>query len=190
MDARPLLANGPGANCLPHAWNDRVSLRPSKSLESATAKLFVTRSKQRNWPTALGPRGRDTFQPHNHDVFFRVTMRSAVFEKVARQRPSAAATSTVATVMESAIAVILAGLQVGAIYALVGLSYVVLINATGLLNFGQGEWLMVAAMLGLSLLTIGTPYWIAVIGSILGAVGLFLICGRLVIRPCRIGKPH
>ena len=56
--------------------------------------------------------------------------------------------------MESALAVVLAGLQVGAIYALVGLSYVVLINATGILNFGQGEWLMVAAMLGLGLITI------------------------------------
>jgi len=72
--------------------------------------------------------------------------------------------------MESIAAVVLAGLQVGAIYALVGLSYVVLINATGLLNFGQGEWLMVAAMLGLGLITIGTPYWVAVAGSIVGAV--------------------
>ncbi len=85
--------------------------------------------------------------------------------------------------MESAIAVVLAGIQVGAIYALVGLSYVVLVNATGILNFGQGEWLMVAAMIGLGLITYGAPYWVSVAGSLLGAVAIFLICERLVIRP-------
>ena len=85
--------------------------------------------------------------------------------------------------MESAIAVVLAGLQVGAIYALVGLSYVVLINATGILNFGQGEWLMVAAMLGLGLITLGTPYWISILLSLMGAVALFLLCERFVIWP-------
>src|SRR5258708_5466868 len=85
--------------------------------------------------------------------------------------------------MESAIAVLLAGLQIGAIYALIALSYVVLINATGILNFGQGEWLMVAAMLGLLFLSKGVPYWAAVAFSILGAVAIFLACERLVIRP-------
>jgi branched-chain amino acid transport system permease protein len=85
--------------------------------------------------------------------------------------------------MESAIAVLIAGLQIGSIYALVALSYMVLINATGILNFGQGEWLMVAAMLGLLFLARGVPYWGAVALSVLGAAALFLACERLVIRP-------
>ena len=41
---------------------------------------------------------------------------------------------------------VLAGLRVGSIYAIVGLGFGIIYNATGIINFAQGEFLMVGAM--------------------------------------------
>ena len=79
--------------------------------------------------------------------------------------------------------VLLSGLQIGSIYALMALSYYVIISATGILNFAQGEWMMVAGVLGLTFLGLGVPYPLAVFGSIAGAVMLALLSERLIIAP-------
>ena len=79
--------------------------------------------------------------------------------------------------------VLLSGLQIGSIYALLALSYYVIIIATGILNFAQGEWMMVSGVLGVSFLSLGLPYPIAFCGGILGAAALAIAAERLVIRP-------
>jgi branched-chain amino acid transport system permease protein len=63
------------------------------------------------------------------------------------------------------------------------LSFYVIINATGILNFAQGEWMMVAGILGLSLLGLGAPYSVAVVGSLVGATLLAVLSERLIIAP-------
>ncbi len=78
---------------------------------------------------------------------------------------------------------LLSGLQIGSIYALLALSYYVIIVATGILNFAQGEWMMVSGVLGVSFLSLGLPYPFAFCAGILGAVALALGAERLVIRP-------
>ena len=85
--------------------------------------------------------------------------------------------------MASLAQVLLSGLQVGCIYALMALSFFVILSATGILNFAQGEWMMIAGILGVTLLGIGVPYALAVIGSVAGAAGLSVLSERLVIRP-------
>lgn len=85
--------------------------------------------------------------------------------------------------MNSVAQVLLSGLQIGSIYALMALSFYVIISATGILNFAQGEWMMIAGVLGLSLLDLGIPYPLAVLGSIAGATALAVLAERLVIRP-------
>lgn len=79
--------------------------------------------------------------------------------------------------------VMLSGLQIGSIYALLALSYFVIITATGILNFAQGEWMMVSGVLGVTLLGLGVPYPIAFCGGIMGAAALAIAAERLVIRP-------
>ena len=79
--------------------------------------------------------------------------------------------------------VVLSGLQIGSIYALLALSYYVIIIATGILNFAQGEWMMVSGVLGVTLLGLGLPYPVAFCGGIVGAAGLAVAAERLVIRP-------
>ena len=50
--------------------------------------------------------------------------------------------------------VLIGGLQTGGIYALMALSYYVILSATGILNFAQGEWMMLAAVFGVVLLNL------------------------------------
>lgn len=83
----------------------------------------------------------------------------------------------------SAAQVVLSGLQVGSIYALMALSFYVIISATGILNFAQGEWMMIAGVLGLTFLGLGMPYALALIASVLGSTVLALLSERLIIRP-------
>ena len=79
---------------------------------------------------------------------------------------------------------IISGLSVGSIYALIAEGYYITYITTGALNFGQGEFLMVGALFGLTCyVTIGLPYAAAVIAAVLltGVMGAAL--ERVAIRP-------
>ena len=96
--------------------------------------------------------------------------------------------------LASVVQVLLSGLQIGSIYALLALSYYVIIIATGILNFAQGEWMMVSGVLGVTFLSFGLPYPFAFCAGILGATMLALAAERLVIRAAattpRLGSDH
>jgi branched-chain amino acid transport system permease protein len=79
--------------------------------------------------------------------------------------------------------ILLSGLQVGCVYAMMALSYFVIINATGILNFAQGEWMMLSAVFGAALIAAKLPYPVAVLGAIGAATTISLLAERLVIRP-------
>jgi hypothetical protein len=69
--------------------------------------------------------------------------------------------------MEFLPLIVLSGLQVGCIYAMMALSYYVIINATGILNFAQGEWMMLSAIFGVpSSVPIGQPRILAHRGDV------------------------
>jgi branched-chain amino acid transport system permease protein len=85
--------------------------------------------------------------------------------------------------LASVAQVMLSGLQIGSIYALLALSYYVIIIATGILNFAQGEWMMVSGILGVTFLSLGLPYPIAFCAGIVGATALALAAERFVVRP-------
>lgn len=81
----------------------------------------------------------------------------------------------------SAVQVLLSGLQIGSIYGLMALSFYIIASATGILNFAQGEWMMISGVLGVTLLGLGVPYPVALILSVLSAAGLALLSERLII---------
>lgn len=85
--------------------------------------------------------------------------------------------------MEFLPLILLSGLQVGCIYAMMALSYYVIINATGILNFAQGEWMMLSAIFGVLLFAAKMPYIVVVLLAVGGATGVSLLAERLVIRP-------
>ncbi|MFI4995860.1 MAG: branched-chain amino acid ABC transporter permease, partial [Hyphomicrobiales bacterium] len=78
--------------------------------------------------------------------------------------------------------VLVSGLQVGCIYALMALSFYVIHSATGILNFVQGEWVMVSAVVGVVLLD-WLPYPVVIVASILLTTLLAVLTERLIIRP-------
>jgi len=91
--------------------------------------------------------------------------------------------------MQELLQYLFSGVTNGAIYAVIALGFTMLFNTTGLINFAQGEFVMLGA-LGLISLWKGAklPLPLAFVLSIMavGAVGLLL--ERLAIRTVR--KPH
>jgi branched-chain amino acid transport system permease protein len=81
------------------------------------------------------------------------------------------------------------GLTVGAIYALVALGFTLIYNASGVVNFAQGEFVMLGGMVTVFLLAAGVPlFFAAVIAvAVAGLVGLLL--HRLAIEPARRASP-
>jgi len=78
---------------------------------------------------------------------------------------------------------LLRGLQVGSIYAIVGLGLNVIFAATGVFNFAQGELVMVGAMLGVSLWTAsGFPLGVALIIVVVTTAGIGALTEILAIR--------
>ncbi|MGE0715266.1 MAG: ABC transporter permease [Alphaproteobacteria bacterium] len=79
---------------------------------------------------------------------------------------------------------VLSGLTIGCIYSLVGLGFALTLRATELINFAQGEMVMLGSFIGLSLLTMTPlPFWavFAVVAVVVAAVGLVLERG--ILRP-------
>lgn len=68
------------------------------------------------------------------------------------------------------------GLTAGSIYALVALGFSIIFNASRVINFAQGEFVMIGGMSAVSLIATGMPMPVAIVGAVLiaGVVGLLL----------------
>ncbi len=88
---------------------------------------------------------------------------------------------------------ILSGLVYGSIYALIAQGYYITFSTTDTLNFAQGDFLMIAAMLSFSVMgglaLSGAPLWLGFLAAvvtvavILGVMGI--VVERVAIRPLR-----
>ncbi len=87
---------------------------------------------------------------------------------------------------EQALQYCLAGVTVGSIYAIVAIGFNIIYNTTGIINFAQGEFVVLGAMTAISLHTV-TPLPLAVAGAvaITAAAGGLIGAGltRAVKRP-------
>jgi branched-chain amino acid transport system permease protein len=85
---------------------------------------------------------------------------------------------------------ILSGLSNGAIYALIGFGFAIIYNATGIINFAQGEFVMLGGMLTVFFLTvIHLPLVPAIVLAILISTMVGISFERLAIRPLKNAKP-
>lgn len=81
---------------------------------------------------------------------------------------------------------LVAGLAMGAIYGLVALGFVLLINAVNIVNFAQGEFVMLGAFFVFTFgTTWGLPYLPAFLLVLLAAAVVGLVFERLAYRPLR-----
>jgi branched-chain amino acid transport system permease protein len=78
----------------------------------------------------------------------------------------------------------ISGIVTGAIYALVGLGYVTIYRTSRVVNFAQGSFVMLGALITYSLLMErGLPFWLAGIISVAAVVGIAVAMYFLVVAP-------
>jgi branched-chain amino acid transport system permease protein len=86
--------------------------------------------------------------------------------------------------MEILLQLVYSGIALGMIYAVIAFGYQLTFATSDTLNFGQGEALMLGALVGLSLVdTGGMNYWLAI--PLVGVFGLFqgALVERVGVRP-------
>jgi branched-chain amino acid transport system permease protein len=82
------------------------------------------------------------------------------------------------------VQLVVSGLATGSIYALVGLGYSLIFVATRVVNFAQGEFVMLGALVGYSLhVAMGFPLPLAVLGGGLAAAIAGLLTERVAVSP-------
>ena len=91
--------------------------------------------------------------------------------------------------MDTFIQLTVAGLSNGAILALAALGFVLIYKASGVINFAQGQFLLIGAYVVWALTVDAGLHWaLAIAGAIGVAVVLGVLVERLILRPL-IGEP-
>lgn len=80
---------------------------------------------------------------------------------------------------------LLSGLTVGSIYALVALGFAIIYNASHVINFAQGEFVMIGGMATVSLLGAGLPLAPAAALAVALAALIGLLLARYAVQPAR-----
>jgi branched-chain amino acid transport system permease protein len=83
---------------------------------------------------------------------------------------------------------LLTGLTVGAIYALVALGFAIIYNASQVINFAQGEFVMIGGMATAAFVESGLPLPLAALLAVGGATLVGLALEKLAVEPAR-GAP-
>ncbi|MEB8386462.1 branched-chain amino acid ABC transporter permease [Rhodobacteraceae bacterium KMM 6894] len=83
---------------------------------------------------------------------------------------------------------ILSGLTVGAVYALVALGFTIIYNASDVVNFAQGEFVMLGGMITVFAYEAGLPLPLAAVIAILVTSAVGVALNKLAIEPAR-GAP-
>lgn len=77
------------------------------------------------------------------------------------------------------------GITIGATYALVALGFTIIYNASHVINFAQGEFLMIGGMGTVAFMGLGIPMFFAIILAVLLACAVGVALQRLAIAPAR-----
>ncbi len=80
---------------------------------------------------------------------------------------------------------IFTGLTLGATYALAALGFSIIYNASGAINFAQGEFIMLGGMIAASLAGAGLPLALAVVGAVAIVALIGLAVAKSSIEPAR-----
>ena len=81
---------------------------------------------------------------------------------------------------------LITGLAIGAVYGLIGLGFMLLVNTTNILNFAQGEFGMLGAFIMITLaINVGIPYVPALLIVLAAAAVIGIVFERIVYRPLK-----
>lgn len=87
--------------------------------------------------------------------------------------------------MDQLLQFFISGLTVGSIYALVALGFSIIYNASDVVNFAQGEFVMIGAMSAIFMLKAGIPYPLAIFLAILISATVGLCLEKFAIEPAK-----
>jgi branched-chain amino acid transport system permease protein len=91
--------------------------------------------------------------------------------------------------MSEFLQLVFSGLTVGAVYALVALGFTLIYNASDVINFAQGDFVMIGGMGTVFLAAAGLSLPVAALLAIIAAVVAGLLLHRLAIEPARGASP-
>ncbi len=89
------------------------------------------------------------------------------------------------TMLEALAQYVASGVVVGGVYALIGLGFVIVYGVTRIVNFAQGEFVMLGALLTVTLAGRGLPTPAAVVLAVLAVAALGAALERVAIQPLR-----
>src|SRR5271167_3787776 len=96
----------------------------------------------------------------------------------------AALGAAAAASMANFVALLIAGLATGALYALVAVGFTLLWQTSQTINFAQGEFVMLPAFFVLTVMNLGAPFWLAApIGIALSILILGLMFKLVIVDP-------
>ena len=85
---------------------------------------------------------------------------------------------------------IVSGLSQGCVYGLIALGFVLIYKATEMVNFAQGDLMMLGAFLAYTFTSLlALPFALAVLATLASMAALGALTERLLVRPM-IGEPH
>jgi branched-chain amino acid transport system permease protein len=91
--------------------------------------------------------------------------------------------------MEQFVQLIVTGLVIGSVYALVAMGFALIYKSTSIINFAQGEFVLVGAYVCLWFYSgLGLPIVVAFIATLCFSVLMGIVLERLILRPM-IGEP-
>src|SRR3954468_16128782 len=86
------------------------------------------------------------------------------------------------------LALLLSGASIGLMYSLIALGFVLVYKATDAINFAQGEFVMLAGLIVVSVLGAEAPLIAAVLVVLAAMIGFGFGLERIVLRPL-LGRP-
>jgi branched-chain amino acid transport system permease protein len=85
---------------------------------------------------------------------------------------------------------LVSGVTTGAIYALIGIGFAIIYNSTEIINFAQGEFVMLGGMFALFFLdVVKVPLPLAIVLAVLSSTVIGIVFERLAIRPLKKPTP-
>jgi len=78
---------------------------------------------------------------------------------------------------------IFSGVTSGSVYALTAMGFTLVFNATHVINFSQGQMVMLGGLIGVALHGAGLPLWACFLGAVASVTLLGVVLERVAIRP-------
>lgn len=90
--------------------------------------------------------------------------------------------------MSQLLQYLFSGLTVGAVYAVVAIGFTLIYAASDVVNFAQGEFVMIGGIVTAFLINLGFPLWLSMLIAVATAIVVGILLHKLAIEPAQARK--